>query len=235
MKRLLALFLMIILVFTLVACGNNDADKSNDSTPAGNDTTVSADENNNAANGSLTVDTVKNAKETDASLFEYEEVEGGVSITGFNGDDEIVVIPSTIDGKNVVEIERNAFVNNKTMLGLKLADSIKNIGANAFENCVALKVFISGSSLTNISEFAFNGCKELCDVELNEGLSSLGMLSFGRTNMSELYIPGSVKTIEMPFTANMEKTLKIISTAGSEAEKYVSADGESFNLVFEAK
>ncbi len=233
MKRLFALLLTIVLMFTLVACGSDDADKTNESTPNGNDTTVSAD--GTVTEGSMTIDTVKNAKETDASLFEYEEVEGGISITGFNGDDEIVVIPSAIDGKNVVEIGRNAFVNNKTMLGLKLADSIKNMGSNAFENCVALKIFISGASLTNISEFAFNGCKELCDVELNEGLSSLEMLSFGRTNMSELYIPGSVKTIEMPFTANMEKTLKIISTTGSEAEKYVSADGETFNLVFEAK
>jgi len=54
---------------------------------------------------------VKNAPVTDASKFEYEEVEGGISITDYTGDDEIVVIPEIIDGQKVVEIGSSAFAN----------------------------------------------------------------------------------------------------------------------------
>ena len=54
--------------------------------------------------------TVSSNCSTDAKYFSYEEVEGGISITGYNiegGTD--VVIPSQIDGKTVVAIADYAF------------------------------------------------------------------------------------------------------------------------------
>ena len=54
--------------------------------------------------------TVSSDCSTDAKYFSYEEVEGGISITGYNiegGTD--VVIPSQIDGKTVVAIADYAF------------------------------------------------------------------------------------------------------------------------------
>ena len=229
MKRLIALLLVVVMVISLAACGDNGT------TGDKNNTTASTNENINADNTEITIETVKNAKETDASLFEYEEVDGGVSITGFNGTEKIVVIPSNIGDKTVLSISDNAFINNSTMLGLRLSGSVLQIGSHAFENCVSLEIFVAGSSLENIKEFAFNGCLALNKVELNEGLKSLEMLCFGATDISELYIPMSVETIDVPFTKKEEKTLKIISQVGSEAEKYVDMDGESFNIVFEAK
>lgn len=234
MKKILCLVTIFVLVLTLVACGKDE----NSTNPQDNANTIFSttekEQNENKGN-KISIPDVESAPSTDPSKFEYRDVDSGIAITNYNGNDRIVAIPESIDGKNVVAIDNNSFINNKTMLGLKIANSITQIGSNAFENCTSLKVFVSGTTLESISEFAFNGCKELSDVKLNDGLKSLGMLSFGGTNMSELYIPESVETIDMPFTANADKTLKIISTSGSEAENYVSLDGENFNLIFEAK
>ena len=233
MKNIICLLTVVLLIIAFVGCSKDTKGSQKDDSKSTTSSTNSEQDDNN--HNEITVEDVENAAVTEMSKFNYREVEDGIAITSYNGEDEIVVIPDTIDGKKVVSIDNNSFVNNKTMLGLRLADSIINIGSNAFENCTSLKVFVSGTSLMDISEFAFNGCKELRNVKLNEGLKSLGMLSFGATNMSELYIPESVETIDMPFTANEGKALKIISTSGSEAENYVSMDGENFNLTFEAK
>ena len=57
--------------------------------------------------------TVSSDCSTDAKYFSYEEVVGGISITGYNiegGTD--VVIPSQIDGKTVVAIAERAFTKS---------------------------------------------------------------------------------------------------------------------------
>ena len=232
MKKIFCLVLAIVMVLSFAACGNKTEE---DNKPAGSNQTITENNDKSSDSSKITVEDVKNAKETDASLFEYKEVEGGIAITGFTGEDKIVVIPDSIDGKNVISIEDHAFVNNKTILGLRLSDSVTQICSNAFENCTSLEVFVSGKSLLTILEYAFNNCKSLSSVELNEGLKTLEDLCFGETNMSELYIPASVETINTPFTANKDKTLKIISVSGGAAEKYVSIYGENWNQVFEAK
>ena len=236
MKRLLALFLMIILVFTLVACGNNDADKPNDSTPTGNDTTVSADENNNATNGSLTVDTVKNAQETAASLFEYEEVEGGVSITKYLGEDELIVVPSVIDGKDVVSLGEMVFANNEVIRACKLSDCIQEISKRAFTNCTNLEIFISGSQVKIIDDYAFNNCTKLQFVELNQGLEKIGLGAFGFAPFKEIEIPSTVKEMNYPFVSLGDGEYRtIIGETGSYAEQFVKENAESFCLKFQAK
>lgn len=96
MKRVIALFLFVMMVFSLVACGNEDSATVDDNT-AGSNNNV-----NNTNDTSLSVDYLKSAKETDVNLFEYYDYDDGVSITKFTGDDEIVVIPEKIEGIDVV-------------------------------------------------------------------------------------------------------------------------------------
>ena len=66
--------------------------------------------NGNSTNMECVKGEIPGSTETAAQYFSYKEVEGGVSITGYNiegGTD--VVIPSEINGKKVVEIADNAF------------------------------------------------------------------------------------------------------------------------------
>ena len=121
------------------------------------------------------------------------------------------------------------------MKGLKIANTVHTIGDHGFANCTELQIFVSGNSLKSIMDFAFNGCRKLREVELNNGLETIEMLSFGLTNLTQIEIPASVTTINMPFTKNEEQQLTIIGELGSEAENYVSLDGENFNIKFQVK
>lgn len=237
MKRIIALFLMIVMILTLAACGKDTADKPNNNvTPGGNSTTESSTDKDDTSVTTLSIESVKKAKETDVSLFEYTDVDGGISITGFNGSDEIVVVPEAIESKDVVLIGENAFVNNNTMKGIKIPSKVHSISMRSFANCTALEVFVSGSEVKKIDMYAFNGCKKLHAIELNDGLETLGGLCFALTNLTEIEIPSSVTEINYPFTVNDDNHyITVIAEAGSSAEQYVNEKGEEYHLIFQAK
>lgn len=234
MKKLMYVLVVILTIFTLTACGKKEEKNKNDNYSE-DKTVISENDNKSEETNDITLEDVKSAKETKSTLFEYCDVEGGVSIIGFNGTDQIISIPTKIDNKPVVSVGDSAFANNQYLVGVKVNESVLEIGAHSFENCSVLKITVLGDSVKTIKEYAFNGCELLSDVILDEGLETIEKLSFGFTNISEIYIPSSVTAINMPFTANKERTLTIVSTVGSAAEEFVSTNGASFNIKFEAK
>ena len=236
MKRLIALFLILVMFFLFSACGKDDKHKDNTPVQSGNDSTITDNSGNmNSDDVTISIDSVKKAKETDTSLFEYEDVNGGVSITGFNGSNEIVVIPQSIEGKRVVSIGKNAFVNNSTIRGLKISDSVHTIGDSAFMNCLELEVFVSGSGLKKLDSYCFNSCTKLRDVELNQGLESM-IQCFGFADISTIEIPNSVTEMFVPFCVpTADYYITIIAETGSYVEQYVNENGAEYNLKFQAK
>lgn len=236
MKRLLALFLIMAMAFALVACGKEDNQKDDNLVNGDNDGTITDNsDSDNSNEKTVSIESVKKAKETDASLFKYEDVADGVSITGFTGSDEIVVIPLSIDGKSVVSIEKYAFVNNSNIRGLKISDSVHTIGSAAFMNCVELEVFVSGSGLKKLDSYCFNACTKLRDVELNQGLESM-IQCFSFADISTIEIPSSVTEMFVPFSApKADYYITIIAEKGSYAEQYVNENGVEYNLIFQAK
>ena len=56
---------------------------------------------------------------------------GGVTITGYTGQEPDIVIPSKVDGKDVTEIGQNAFAG-KAMKSVRIPDSVRAIGNAAF-------------------------------------------------------------------------------------------------------
>lgn len=234
MKRLMALLLVVVMVISLTACGNNNKPDTNIN-QGGENTTNSSNENSNSQNTDATIDAVKNAKETDASLFEYEEVDGGVAITKYIGSEKIVVIPNTIEDNFVVQINEAAFANDTEIQGLKLGDSVQFIGKNAFVNCKNLTIVIFSSSVKTVSEYAFSGNSQLKIVELNEGLETLKSGCFGFTAITELTIPDTVTTVDYIFTKEAGIERCVIASVGSAAEAYVNEHGEAGSLIFQAK
>lgn len=234
-KKLLCLLLAVILCCSLVACGKDTDNNQSAYNNTDKISTITNDRKNSNNTDEISVADVKNASQTDATLFDYEDVEGGISITGFNGNDEIVVVPQSIDGKSVVSIGRNAFINNSTIRGLKISDSIHTIGDSAFMNCVELEVFVSGTSLKKLDSFSFCACKKLRDVELNQGLESM-IQCFGFAGISKIEIPSSVTEMFVPFCVpSLDCYVTIIGESGSYVEQYVNENGEEYHLKFQAK
>ena len=96
-------------------------------------------------NGTKTSVELSDTCSTDAKYFAYEEVEGGISITGYSIEGGLdVVIPSNINGKQVVAIGNTAFCFNK-LTSVTIPSSVTSIGSSAF-----LKKDSSNPNLTKI-------------------------------------------------------------------------------------
>lgn len=217
MKKMIGIVLGVLVLCAVGCEKNNDNNKANNIQEEINDVSKQDE--------TFGINTVKNTEATEAQYFEFEEVEGGLSITAYNGSNEIVVIPEKIEGKNVVSIGEMAFANNEDLRAVKLGNNIEIIMNDVFANCFDLEIVICGSGLKTIREYAFNYCTSLKNVELNEGLEEIGMLCFGKTDsLTELYVPSSVSKITDPFVSDMTN-VTIIAEEGSAAEAYAEEVG----------
>ncbi len=226
MKKLLMLLLVGILTCSLIGCGGGDSD--NNTTDTENvDNIEKEDTPVDVATGDVTLDAVMNAKESPAFDFDYVEVDGGIAIDVYNGQDDIVVIPEKIDGKTVVAINESAFMNNDRIKAVKIADTVDYVGQMAFMNCTGLEIAVCGKNVKVLDEYCFNNCTALKQVELNEGIECLkyGVFALDLC-LKELYIPGSVTEIDYILVGDEEITL--IVEAGSAAEQYAKDNGFAY-------
>ena len=69
----------------------------------------------------------------------YEEVQGGIAITGVKNCGAEVVIPSEINGKPVVKIGERAFFECTSLTSVVIPNSVTSIGYFAFEGCNSLE------------------------------------------------------------------------------------------------
>jgi len=223
MKKVLVTLLFCLITISFVGCGDKNTEESNVNSD-GTEMTEEKNTTDTVISTDLTLQAVKEATETDVSCFEYEEVEGGIAITYYEGNDEIVVIPEMIDGKTVVAIGRKSFANDKSFKGLRLADTVTVVEKEAFLNCTSLEIVVCGNQLMTLGEVAFNNCAALKEVELSDVLKTMEFGCFGlTTSLREIYIPESVETISFAFDAGTDLT--IITEAGSVAEQYANEKG----------
>ena len=104
--------------------------------------------------------------------FEYICEENGISITGFDGTDNILEIPSSIDGFTVISIGKKAFMGQKNLVEVSIPESILKVGDWAFAQCTNLKKVVikrradaSGEGLlTSLGRGVFDGCKKLENI-----------------------------------------------------------------------
>ena len=131
---------------------------------------------------------------TDAKYFSYEEVVGGISITGYNiegGTD--VVIPSQIDGKTVVAIGDYAFTkrgviptltayNNDYKVSLLSYNSNNNYVVKPLTNPAPIEglgitSLVIPNTVTSIGRHTFEGNK-LTNVEIPSSITEIGNYAF---------------------------------------------------------
>ena len=97
---------------------------------------------------------------------------GEITITGYTGEDNEVVIPAEIDGYKVTSVGQKAFYLNRKITSVTIPGTVKTIG-----------------------ESAFRGCSKLASVTFNEGLESIGTYAFGATALTKVVFPSTLKTI----------------------------------------
>ena len=117
------------------------------------------------------------------------------TITGYNGTDTVVVIPSKINGVTVETIDHAAF-QNSAVTSVTIPDSVTAIHDGAFVNCTSLKSVTLPSSLSSISESLFFGCSQLTTIHIPDFVSSIQSYAFNDCrNLETIRIPVSVTFI----------------------------------------
>lgn len=155
------------------------------------------------------------------SEYQYKDVLGGIEIQSISMNSEkkdVYVIPPTIHGKTVVGIADKAF-QNKEIREIRLPNTLKYIGKEAFWGCWRLekvdlpnsleilgnycffrtglrKITIPGG-VKRIPHMCFGDCGLLNEAVLEDRIECVGSSAFGgRTHISELVVPQSVKKVE---------------------------------------
>ncbi|PJI08172.1 MULTISPECIES: leucine-rich repeat protein [Clostridium] len=138
----------------------------------------------------------------DANGFTWQSDDGvNYSITGYNGSDTNITIPSSIDGHTVTSIANNAFNGNnttkyQTLTSVTIPDTVTSIGGFAFYYCSSLVSISIPNSVTSIGDSAFAYCMSLPNITLPTNLSSIGNSTFQDCKaFSSITIPSSVTSI----------------------------------------
>lgn len=174
------LVLVVVLSCTLVACGDNSDDKTQDGT--------------DEVEQSISLEYEPNYKKVGS----YNVKDGTCSLVGYSGYAEHVTIPSHYNNQKVTKIAQDAFKGLDGLKSVIIPESIIEIGSSAFEDCGKLTK-ISGpadmvaivakqaqpasfvidiTSRTTIDKYAFSGCEGLTGVTIPDCVQSIDRLAF---------------------------------------------------------
>ena len=130
--------------------------------------------------------------------FELEEIGSNKwRLKTFIGFDtpENIEIPAVINGKKIVEIGKNLFLNNSEIKSVKISDGIKKICDFAFKNCEDLQEFYFADSLVEIGNGVFENCEMLKDISLPDSLRSIGKNAFRASGLKGCVFPQKIEKI----------------------------------------
>lgn len=167
---------------------------------------------------------------TSASTIEYRIMQDHAEVTNYNGTDQTLRIPETVNGKPVTTICEWAFADSGVER-IELPDSVQIIQPNAFFEC-DMKTIQLPSSLKEIGELAFCHCYYLTEAELPEGVERIGKRAFSHcSNLKRLSLPRSLQFVGEGF-AYETYSLEEITLGGSKdgiAQGCVLQDGVVFS------
>lgn len=112
-------------------------------------------------------------------LFCWEEIQGGVRITGCTQSLHLLTVPETIAGLPVVQIGDYAFQGMEALEEAELPHSLEFLGDHVFFNCIHLEKLTAYDRLKHVGDGAFKNCDHLSEIRLhvyNNHASALRLL-----------------------------------------------------------
>lgn len=184
--------------------------------PASTSTQKPASTSTQKPSTSTTTDTPSSATDKPESSTQVPENEflwehnySEITITGYIGNSNEIIIPETINGKPVTKIKACAFKNFTSLISITIPGSIKTVSNNAFENCFNLTTVILEEGVEDISS-AFRYCSSLKNVKLPNSVKNISSAFEGCTSLTKIHIPAGVEIMNRAFygcTALTEVTI----------------------------
>ncbi|MBQ8790112.1 MAG: leucine-rich repeat protein [Ruminiclostridium sp.] len=179
--------------------------------------------------------------------YKYQSLsDGTIELVSYNGNDENVVIPETIDGKTVTSVHQDTFqYKEETLISVSLPDTITNIDGYTFYLTENLKEVYLQKNLTVIKEHTFEACDKLEKIEfpqnlryvedsafaynyalvtlnIPEGTTKIGGSAFFACyNLETVKFPRSLKTIEAGAFASCKLLCSADIGSGNPEDKLV--------------
>jgi hypothetical protein len=137
------------------------------------------------------------APESDFAV-ELNVAGNGVVIRKYTGPGGNIIIPATIQGMPVTEVDMNPPMQNDkktSLISVVIPEGVRWVGG--FRDCIALRSVTLPGSVTEIGEDAFYGCASLASIAIPNSVKTIGNLAFaGCTSLASITIPDSVTVID---------------------------------------
>ncbi|MBE6718867.1 MAG: leucine-rich repeat domain-containing protein [Ruminococcaceae bacterium] len=166
----------------------------------------------------------------DTSEFEceFDKKNKTVSIIGYNGNNDEVVIPEKFGNFTVTSIGRNAFSKKYDISKITIPDTVKTVGDRAFELCIGIKEITLPNNLETIGNAAFSNCRNIRRIIIPESVSKIGLSVFtGCTSLEKIEVAlGNKNYTSDKYGALFDKnqTILIQYPLGSQRTKYEMPD-----------
>lgn len=230
-KKLPALFLTLVLVLGMTACGG----KTTDGTTGSTDNTVTAEEEDHKTqntkvdpNSPITEEMLRNHAVAPAEDFTYDVEENGIKIRSYTGSDTVVVIPAEIEGKPVTALYNYVFANDSPVRAVLIPESVKEI-EEVFTNNETVELVIC-EGVTRTLGLTFGNCSNLQQVIFGKDLQELGGIgTFGNcSKLKELHFTQALTNIDDELAFEGCDNLTIYGPADSYIESFAKEYGIPF-------
>lgn len=198
--------------------------------------------------GEIVVDAYWQLPEVNALMLTDED-SGDFYTTGYTSD-QLIVIPSHINGEKVTGVAANGFKGIANKYGIALPDSVVKIGDSAFSDCPQVTFIVLGDNLKEIGAYAFNNNYALQAVNLPSSLEIIKEGAFNNCynissiitdatqidskafnnckSLSSVTIKNRNAVISADAFDNCSNELTIYGYKNTDAEKIASAKGYAF-------
>lgn len=104
--------------------------------------------------------------------------DGSAELSGYEGREEIIVVPSEAAGMRVSSIGPGVFSRHAELMQVYIGDGIQEIGPSAFYWCENIEKLRLPEGLRKIGREAFAGCESIGLIELPETLEEINGKAF---------------------------------------------------------
>ena len=208
MRKVLAVFLAVVMLSSLAACGGNKkAEKDCWSCGKSISETASFCEHCGVSikstSSSNTTTTTGNPSPTDKIFdgdykYTYDETRKGYEVC-FVGDmnaKTVSAFKTSIEGLPVLGLSTYAFSECKKLTSVTIPNGVISISDYAFADCTNLTSVTIPDSVTSIGYAVFSGCSALTSITISDGVTEIGDSMFSNcTSLTSITIPDSVTSI----------------------------------------